>query len=96
MKLNKLINSLKKYWWIIFNFIIFISLSIVLLLQIDIKELEQLIKNFGAIGKLMIIGYSLVWVIITALVNCSIRFLLKKIKIKRTKNQTLNRKEIEK
>ncbi|WP_338967704.1 hypothetical protein [Spiroplasma endosymbiont of Lonchoptera lutea] len=96
MKLNKLINSLKKYWWIIINYIIFISLSIVLLLHTDIKELEQLIKNFGAIGKLMIIGYSLVWITLAEIVKCLICFVLKKIKIKRTKNQTLNRKEIEK
>ncbi|WP_342262476.1 hypothetical protein [Spiroplasma endosymbiont of Dromius quadrimaculatus] len=83
MKWSKLISSLKKCWWIIFNYIIFISLSIVLLLHTDIKNLQQFIKNFGPIGKLMIIGYSLVWVTITEIVNCLIRFILKKIKAKR-------------
>ncbi len=82
MKLNKLINFLKRYWWIIINYIIFISLSILLLLHTDIENLQQFIKNFGAIGKLMIIGYSLVWVTITEIVNCLIRFILKKIKTK--------------
>ncbi len=83
MKSNKLISSLKKYWWIILNYIILISLSIVLLLHTDIENLQQFIKNFGAIGKLMIIGYSLVWVTITEMVNSLIRFVLKKIKNKR-------------
>ncbi|WP_342262988.1 hypothetical protein [Spiroplasma endosymbiont of Dromius quadrimaculatus] len=83
MKLNKFINFLKRYWWIILNYIIFISLSIVLLLHTDIENLQQFIKNFGAIGKLMIIGYSLVWVTITEIVNCLICFILKKIKTKR-------------
>ncbi len=84
MKSNKLINSLKKYWWIILNYIIFISLGIILLLHTDIENLQQFIKNFGTIGKLMIIGYSLVWVTITEMVNSLIRFVLKKIKTKRT------------
>ncbi len=83
MKLNKLINFLKRYWWIIINYIIFISLSILLLLHTDIENLQQFIKNFGAIGKLMIIGYSLVWVTITEIVNCFVHFILKKIKVKR-------------
>ncbi len=87
MKLNKLINSLKKYWWIIINYIIFISLSIVLLLHTDIKELEQLIKNFGAIGKLMIIGYSLVWITLAEIVKCLICFVLKKSKLKEQKTK---------
>ncbi len=82
MKINKLINFLKRYWWIILNYIIFISLSIVLLLHTDIENLQQFIKNFGAIGKLMIIGYSLVLVTISEIVNCLIRFILKKIKNK--------------
>ncbi len=80
----KTVNKfIKKYWWIILNYIIFISLSIVLLLHTDIENLQQFIKNFGAIGRLMIIGYSLVWVTITQIVNYLIRFVLKKIKIKR-------------
>ncbi len=65
------------------NYIMFISLSIVLLLYTNIENLQQFIKNFGAIGKLMIIGYSLVWVTTTEIVNCLIRFILKKIKTKR-------------
>jgi hypothetical protein len=44
----------------IFNFIVFVSLGIFLLLQVDIEQLEQFIKNFGVIGRLMIVGYVLV------------------------------------
>ncbi len=83
MKSNKLINFLKKYWRIILNYIIFISLIIVLLLHTDIENLQQFIKNFGAIGRLMIIGYSLVWVTIIEIANFLIRFILKKIKTKK-------------
>ncbi|WP_338968167.1 hypothetical protein [Spiroplasma endosymbiont of Lonchoptera lutea] len=57
-------------------------IHIVLLLHTDIENLQQFIKNFGAIGKLMIIGYSLVWVTITEILNCLIRFIFLNCKYK--------------
>ncbi len=57
MKWNKLINSLKKYWWRIVSYIFMINIFFISFLKLEINDLKLLYEKFEALISLMILGY---------------------------------------
>ncbi len=84
MKWNKLISSLKKYWWRILPYIFMITIFFIPFLKLGINDLKLLYEKFEALISLMILGYLDIWITIAVIINCGIEWLIKKIKEKRT------------
>ncbi len=86
MKSNKLINSLKKYWWRILPYIFMIIIFFIPFLKLEINDLKLLYEKFEALISLMILRYLDICMTITiaVIINCGIEWLTKKIKTKRT------------
>ncbi len=83
MKWNKLISSLKKYWWRILPYIFMITIFFIPFLKLEINDLKLLYEKFEALISLMILGYLDICITIAVVINCSIEWLIKKIKAKR-------------
>ncbi len=83
MKWNKLISSLKKYWWRILPYIFMIIIFFIPFLKLEINDLKLLYEKFEALISLMILGYLDICITIAVVINCSIEWLIKKIKAKR-------------
>ncbi len=86
MKSNKLINSLKKYWWRILPYIFMIIIFFAPFLKLEINDLKLLLKllyeKFEVLVSLMILGYLDICITIAVIINCSIEWLIKKSKPK--------------
>ncbi len=72
MKSNKLINSLKKYWWRILPYIFMIAIFFIPFLKLEINDLKLLYEKFEALISLMILGYLDICITIAIIMNCSI------------------------
>ncbi len=89
MKWNKLINSLKKYWWIILPYIFMITIFFISFLKLEINDLKLLYEKFEALISLMILGYLDMCITIAVVINCIIEWLIKKIKTKRASKKEI-------
>ncbi len=84
MKSNKLINSLKKYWWKILPYIFMITIFFIPFLKLEINDLKLLYEKFEALISLMILVYLDICITISVVINCIIEWIIKKIKTERT------------
>ncbi len=86
MKSNKLINSLKKYWWRILPYIFMIIIFFAPFLKLEINDLKLLYEKFEALISFMILGCLDICITIAVIMNFSIELsvsdLLKKSKLK--------------
>ncbi len=83
MKSNKLINSLKKYWWRILSYIFMIIIFFIPFLKLEINDLKLLYEKFEVLISLMILGYLDICITIAVIMNCIVEWFIKKIKAKR-------------
>ncbi len=62
-----------------------ITIFFIPFLKLEINDLKLLYEKFEALISLMILGYLDIWCMtITVIINCGIKWLIKKIKEKRT------------